>query len=336
MLRLFWNHDEGRLRAGWRLALHLLVLLILIAALGTLVIGVAGLALGPGAIELDPEVLAAPGGLLTQFPLVDILSNLSVLAAMALSIWFAGRFFDKRPFSSFGLRLNRRWWADFAFGLALGGVLMAAIFLVQMGAGWITITGTFYSPVGSFATGITTALILFVAVGIQEELLSRGYHLRNIAEGLNHPRIGPAAALMLGYIGSSAIFGALHLANPHTTWISTTNLVLAGLLLGLGYLFTGELAIPIGLHITWNFFQGNVFGFPVSGMGAGATLIAIQQGGPELWTGGPFGPEAGLIGLLAMTLGALLIYLWVRATRGRVKIQTHLARYGASPREELE
>ncbi len=80
-------------------------------------------------------------------------------------------------------------------------------------------------------------------------------------------------------------------------------------------LLTGELALPIGLHIAWNFFEGNVFGFPTSGAQAGATFIAIAQGGPELWTGGLFGPEAGLVVVPALLLGAALIYLY---TRGRL------------------
>jgi hypothetical protein len=105
--------------------------------------------------------------------------------------------------------------------------------------------------------------------------------------------------------------------------------MVAGLFLGLGFILTGELAIPIGLHITWNFFQGYVFGFPVSGIGRTTSFIGINQGGPDLWTGGAFGPEAGLIGLLAMLLGSLLIGLWVRLLYGKVRLDTELAQYEA-------
>jgi hypothetical protein len=94
----------------------------------------------------------------------------------------------------------------------------------------------------------------------------------------------------------------------------------------MGYLLTGELAIPIALHITWNFFQGNVFGFPVSGTAVrAATFISIEQGGPDLWTGGAFGPEAGLLGLGAMIVGIFVIILWVRWRYGQVSLDLSLA-----------
>ena len=134
---------------------------------------------------------------------------------------------------------------------------------------------------------------------------------------------------MIATLLSSAVFGLLHLGNPNAGFISTFNIFVAGaLLFALGVLLTGELAIPIGVHITWNFFQGNVFGFPVSGIEFRmATFISIQQGGPELWTGGAFGPEAGLLGLAAILLGGALTATWVRWRSGRARLRTQLAEY---------
>ena len=147
--------------------------------------------------------------------------------------------------------------------------------------------------------------------------------------------MGRKGAVLLAWLISSSLFGLLHVFNPNRSAVSTINLVLVGLILGLGYILTGSLAIPIGLHITWNFFQGNVFGFPVSGNDfSTATVIAIRQGGPELWTGGAFGPEAGLVGVAAMALGALLIVLWVRWRYGDVRLCTDLAVYTPAGRFE--
>jgi membrane protease YdiL (CAAX protease family) len=244
-----------------------------------------------------------------------------------VSVWLAGFFPDRRRFSDFGVHVNPDWWLDLGFGLALGAVLMGLIFTVEVAAGWITVTGTLQGqlpallpgipmPSVPLGVGMLASLLVFVAVGIGEEFLSRGYHLKNMAEGLAF--LNPKGAIIIATVISSAIFGLMHAGNPNANVISTFNLFLAGVFLALGYILTGELAIPIGLHITWNFFQGNVFGFPVSGMNAGATLIAIEQGGNDLVTGGAFGPEAGLIGIAAMILGSVMTILWVRVRYGRV------------------
>ena len=82
-----------------------------------------------------------------------------------------------------------------------------------------------------------------------------------------------------------------------------------------GYLRTRQLWLPIGIHIGWNFFEGVVFGFPVSGMG-NYRLLRITVTGPELWTGGAFGPEAGLVLIPALLLGTLMIYVFTHRRLG--------------------
>src|SRR5690606_39480810 len=115
-------------------------------------------------------------------------SDLQVVSLVAIvaSVWLAGRFLDKRRFAEFGLRIDRRWWEDFGFGLALGAVLMALIVVVELAAGWVTVTGTFVTsnPATPFIVAILSPVIIFLIVGFQEELLSRGYQLTNLAEGL--------------------------------------------------------------------------------------------------------------------------------------------------------
>jgi hypothetical protein len=210
---------------------------------------------------------------------------------------------------------------------------MTFVFLVELGLGWITVIGAWETvrPGAPFALATLLPLGLFVCVGIYEETLSRGYQIRNAAEGLNYPALGPRGAVLLAWVLSSIFFGALHIANPNATLLSSANIAVAGLMLGLGYVLTGELAIPIGLHITWNLFQGGIFGLPVSGNPPlGASVLSTDGGGPGLWTGGSFGPEGGLLGPVAMVLGVLLIALWVRLRNGRVAIHAPIAE-GAQP-----
>jgi hypothetical protein len=330
----FYNHAQHRLRAFWRLLIQAVLFLLGILILG-FAIGLAsvGVLLATGQITADvtgePAAFSSVIAQIYGLPLIGLLTALVTLLAMWLTCWLAARFLDRRRFKDFGFHFNVTWWRDLGFGLVLGALLMVLIFVVEWAVGWVTITGTLQSqdPNVPFGVGIVEGLIVFVCVGIYEELFSRGYQLRNLAEGLNFDSVGSRGALSLGYLFSSSAFGLLHLGNPSSSPISTFNLSLAGLFLGLGFVLTGELAIPIGLHITWNFFQGRVFGFPVSGLTSSLSFVAIQQGGPTLWTGGAFGPEAGLLGLLAMLLGSALIVGWVRRTRGQVVWQTRLAQY---------
>lgn len=321
MASVFRNPEEGRPRAFWRLLFQFAVSLAgqtLLITASLLLFALAGGAAIAGANDFAS---------LASSPSFVLISGAASLAASVFSVWLAGRFFDRRPFSGFGLRLDRAWWLDFGFGLLLGAVLMTGVFMVELSAGWVSVTGAFEAvDGGAFFPAILMPVVFFVCVGFYEELVSRGYQITNIAEGLNFPAIGPKGAVLLAWTISSSVFGLLHTFNPNATAISTLNIAFAGLLLGTGYVLTGSLAIPIGLHITWNFFQGNVFGFPVSGVGTiGATFVEVKGGGPPLVTGGPFGPEAGLLGLGAMVVGILLTLLYVRLRRGRLTLQTSLA-----------
>ncbi|MEW6635687.1 MAG: type II CAAX endopeptidase family protein [Actinomycetota bacterium] len=324
---IFFDENARRPRAAWRLAIQFIAF-VLATALFTSLIAIVSFFVAGGASS-EEEALSAP---------LFFAGSLGSVLAILLTLYLAARYLDRRPFGDFGFHLSAGWWADLGFGLLLGALLMTLIFLLELSLGWVSVTGAFETT-GSdspFALAILLPLGIFLCVGFYEEALSRGYQLRNAAEGLNYPALGPRGAVVLAWVLSSVFFGALHAANPNATLISSLNIALAGIMLGAGYVLTGELAIPIGLHITWNFFQGNVYGFPVSGLPPiGATFVSTEQRGPEALTGGPFGPEAGFIGVTAMLLGIILTCLWVRLRYGRLAIHAPLAEYkppaGATP-----
>ena len=308
----FWNTEERRLRFLWRLAVFVVFFAVIMAAVQALIYFLL-----PGISDILHDEMASK-----ELVLSAISENITVVALL-LTLAIIGRFVDKRPFSDYGLRLGREWLWDFIFGLFLGALLMIGIFSTEYALGWVHVVGFLHSPGSiSFTPAIFIALALFIGGAFLEEILTRGYLLHNLAEGLNFRFWRPASALILAWLISSSLFGLMHLGNPHATAVSTANLMPAGLFLGLGYILTGNLALPIGLHLAWNFFQGNVFGFPVSGTSFNSvTFIAIEQRGPELWTGGAFGPEAGLIGLAAIGIGALLVLAWVKWRYGRIQFQ---------------
>ena len=292
-----------RPRALWRILAQYVIFFTITALLlvpATLLVFAVGGSRG-GALQA-----AGSGG-------VMLASSVASLLAALATLWLAGRFLDRRRLTDFGLRLDGGWWLDLGFGLALGAVLMAAIFAVQLGMGWVSVTGTLESGPGApFWLSLLSPVVLFLCVGIYEELIFRGYQIKNISEGLGG-LIGPRTAILVAWLITSSMFAVVHIPNPNSTIISTTNIALAGLMLGAGYVLTGKLAIPIGLHITWNFFQSSVFGFPVSGLDASrATFIEVRQSSPELWTGGEFGPEAGLLTVFATAVAITLIWLWTK------------------------
>ncbi len=287
LYRAFVNPEERRLRAGGRIFCFSVLYLALMA------------------VEITLALILSGGELLiTSFSLSFIVANLAVTL---LAVWLARRFLDRRPFLDLGLRPERGWWADLFFGAALGGVLMAGIYLVEWAAGWLAFSGFAWDAMdwGQLLLPFAVAFFLYVVVGINEELMMRGYVMQNLAAGLN---------MFWAVFISSAVFGLMHLGNPHASWLSSLNIAVVGVLLAAGYLVTRSLWLPIGLHFGWNFFQGTVFGFPVSGVGADAFhLIRQTVAGPEWVTGGSFGPEAGLTGLAAEIVGIALIWLWGRA-----------------------
>ncbi|PRP91062.1 CAAX amino terminal protease self- immunity [Enhygromyxa salina] len=307
---LFWNEDDRRVRALWRLILHTLAL-VLVAITLSIALELVGLGGSLGGLSAVGASMAA--------------------VVVGLATWLCTQALDRRELAELGLRLTPRWWLDLAVGFAIGAILMSAIFVVELGAGWLTIEGRYVgaAPGQAFALALVDPWLTFVAVAFYEELLSRGYHLRNLAEGLHFarlgPKLGPNLALILATLIAASVFGLMHAGNNNATLISSINVGLAGCMLALGLLWTGELALPIGLHLSWNFFQGNVFGFPVSGNPMEVRVFDVVQGGDPSITGGAFGPEAGLIGLAAMLAGAGLLALWVRLSRGELRLWRELA-----------
>jgi uncharacterized protein len=281
---IFTSPSEPRLRAGWRLLAQTILLIILGIAAGLV-------------MYFLPNSLASSYSLL--------IGELAELFAFAGSIYLARRFLDKRSFTGLGFKIDKYGLFDILAGIIITFIMMGLIFFAMQALGWLKLESFAWNT--DSAVMVITQVILFffifILVGFNEELLFRGYHLQTITSGLN---------LFWGLIISSIIFGGLHLGNPNATWVSAAGIFFAGLFLAYGYIRTQQLWLSIGLHIGWNFFEGVAFGFPVSGLSI-YPLIHINVSGPEVWTGGAFGPEAGLIILPALALGAVLINLYTRS-----------------------
>ena len=192
-------------------------------------------------------------------------------------------------------------------GLALGVLTGFLLFCALVG---IAALFDVYNIVGP---GDTRELVkdligMTILAAFMEELLFRGILFRWI-EAFG----GSWAALVV----TSALFGLAHIFNANATWISSLAIMVeAGALLGGAYMLSRNLWVPMGLHAAWNFTQGFLFDVPVSGNDMHG-LVQAKLSGPVLLSGGPFGLEASMIGVvLSIPLGAFLVLLAAR--RGHI------------------
>jgi len=285
MKRLFVD-ALGRLRSGWKLVGYFLAYQI---ATGILVF---------------PLVLVLIAKHRPYLPVLEITEPfLGALAGLAMSA--AALAMERRPFASLGLALGGRWFREAALGVLLGALLMLLPALLLRASGafhWVPDTG------GSLR-GMALGLLFFGAVAVNEELAFRGYGFQRLVEG-----IGPRWTLFL----LALAFAAIHLGNPGISGAGlalklTTllNIAVSAILLGLCYLRTRSLALPIGVHLGWNWTQGNLLGFGVSGTTLARGLWAPVLHTKPLWlTGGAVGLEGSLACTLFCLLAILGLALW--------------------------
>ena len=192
--------------------------------------------------------------------------------------------------------LSRHAWKKIFCGISTGFLF----FVVLSGILYVTgcYSAQYASPHWSF---ILVNLSFYFLVACGEEVIFRGIIFRMIDD-----RFGLWWALGI----SALIFGFAHMINPSASiWSSVAIAIEAGVLLGAVYKYTNSLWFPIGIHWAWNFTQGNVFGFAVSGGDIEESILTATLSGPDIITGGSFGLEASIISLI---LGTILsaFYLW--------------------------
>jgi membrane protease YdiL (CAAX protease family) len=220
-----------------------------------------------------------------------IFTQVFSLIAVALSIWVFRKFIDKKSIISLGFKIKGRL-KDIVAGFLLGFILLLLGFLILYFTNQLEVTGITYST-----KAILGSLILFIIVAVVEESMMRGYILNNLMESLKNKYI----SLLI----SAVIFALFHGINPNITILGFINLIFAGLALGITYVHTKNLWFPIFLHISWNFFQGPIFGFEVSGLNI-KSIINHNVFGSDLITGGKFGFEGSIL-LTILLIGMIVI-----------------------------
>jgi membrane protease YdiL (CAAX protease family) len=198
---------------------------------------------------------------------------------------------DRRSAGSLGLRIDRRGLMDLLVGITIPAVQLGLILMIELALGWTRVLGSAWNwRILAYGLGLWTV------VAVHEELQTRGYVFQSLLT-LGGRRFGPVLALG----ATSFVFGGLHGSNPNVTLRGIIILIVVGLEFGIAYLVTRRLWLPIGMHFSWNLFEGTLLGYPVSGQSS-PSFLTLERGGPASWTGGDFGPEGGWLVLFVSVL----------------------------------
>ena len=255
-----------------------------------------------------PQILGTAVLLIFQYDLSKISSaridlntmivlEYSMIIFMAILLWLFMKFIDKQPFVQIGLQTKGRL-KEFNYGILLGFIIMTTAFLFLLSINEIVFSNFSFS-----LDKVLLSVILFVGVSIFEEVVFRGYLLKNLLESFN-----PFVALFI----SSIFFSLIHGSNPNVTTLGLCNIFLAGFFLGASYVFTKNLWFPIGLHFSWNFFQA-MFGFKVSGLDS-YSIIEFTIPENNILNGGEFGFESSILSFLIILFSTILIWKYYKST----------------------
>jgi hypothetical protein len=220
----------------------------------------------------------------------------SMIFTMVIMLWLFMRFIDKQPLIEIGFQTKGRL-KEFNYGLILGLLIMAFAYVFLSLIGEIVFENYTFD-----LQKIFLSIILFIGVSIFEEVIFRGYMLKNLLESFN-----PYVALFI----SSIFFSLIHGSNPNVTAIGLCNIFLAGFFLGASYIFTKNLWFPIALHFSWNFFQ-SMFGFKVSGLDS-YSIIEFSIPENNMLNGGEFGFESSLLSIIILIIGTFIIWNYFKS-----------------------
>lgn len=204
---------------------------------------------------------------------------------------------EKNALSSLGF-VKRNWLKYLGLGILLSLLQMGVIALVYQvgGIGSFELNELSLEPI-LFILGLFPFWLL---QGGTEEVATRGWLLTRIAARTNLP---------LAIAISSSLFGILHMGNAGVTFLSVLNIILDGVLAGLLFIYTDSIWLVVAQHGTWNYVQGNLLGFQVSGTGADASIFSFTMGdGPDWLTGGAFGAEGSIITTLVLLVSLVIVY----------------------------
>jgi uncharacterized protein len=252
--------------------------LITFVALGILE-GVAAVVFGPVAIN-------------AQQPIFQWIS----LTSVVIATWIMLRRVEKLPWSTVGLDRAAASPRLIIKGALLGGLTIGIASLLLFAIGMLridrTVPGSWWGEAGR-------ATLVFLPAAFFEELFIRGYVFAVLRR---------AAGWKLALIVTSVVFGLLHAWNPNPDAESILAVIVAGFFLGAIFLATRSLYAAGAAHFAWNWVMSGALHIAVSGLPSPDPDYRVVETGPDWLTGGPWGPEGGLMAVVTMFIVFFYLY----------------------------
>jgi hypothetical protein len=273
--------DDARLRPLWRFCIAAVAVLVT----NELAVSIASLLVGDNASLRRTELVFRP---------LLLVLLLLIFSAMVKGLDHV----EGNALDAMGLARRGHWLRNAFAGMAIGGGLIFVAVVVMAFKGQLTFSIT----INGHTLALAAALLVAVATGaMAEEVAFRGYPFQRLQESM-----GTDAAV----IGTSFLFGLVHVANPQFSKFALLNTIVIGILFAVAYLRTRSLWLPWGIHFGWNAALGLVFGLPVSGLNMFAVVVHGKAKGPFWATGGPYGIEGCIMGTLVICLGCVLVLVF--------------------------
>ena len=289
-MKVFKN-DYNQIRSGWKIGI-LFVSFIITTLIISFIFTVAYSSI---IIAMNPNILhdEAYSGM-NNFPAVCLqLIQCICLIFFVILFW---KIWDKRKLEDIGFTNIKRSWKDLCCGLLIGAISFTIVAIILLSTRSVELVKSFSEP--NFSSALIIQLIIFIFVGINEELFSRGYCMTVLKQ---------TKISWVPIVVSSIIFALMHSMNSGISLLAYINLFLFGIFMGYLFMKTKNIWMCIGYHITWNYFQGDVFGFLVSG-NVTDSIYTIKTISPNIINGGSFGPEGGLVVTILLVITILITY----------------------------
>jgi len=214
---------------------------------------------------------------------------------------------------------------DLAWGFLVGSSIVSIIFIMEVYLGWIKIVDFFQTvvPNESFPISFLWDVLFHIGVSINEEVMLRGWMFTLGCRGIlgmaldwfEESSTAATFSIIIAIILQSSLFSFLHLHSPGSTYISLLNLFFGGIAASINVMVAGgSLWLGIGWHFGWNIFMGHVLGRSTSGIPMSCACIEVvprpmssKEKSFDMYHGGTFGPEQGVLAPLAYIMGILMV-----------------------------